>query len=137
MSAEPAVHDIEVFQGAYWSQALLWKDGDGNPVDLTGYTAEMQVRRSFTDPTPEIVLQTNPKVGGGAGNGRITLGLVEDPPGTPLYNILLEIEATATAALEATPSDRRWRYDLELVPPGGQVRRLLMGRFKVSLEVTR
>lgn len=129
MSAEPATHDIEVFQGAYWSQTLLWKDGDGNPVDLTGYTARMQVRRTFEDPTPEIELTTE--------NGRITLGLVEDPPGTPLYNILLEIEAGATEDLAATVSDRRWRYDLELVPPGGQVRRLLQGKFKVALEVTR
>lgn len=129
MSAEPATHDIEVFQGAYWSQTLLWKDGDGNPVDLTGYTARMQVRRTFEDPTPEIELTTE--------NGRITLGLVEDPPGTPLYNILLEIEAGATEDLAATVSDRRWRYDLELVPPGGQVRRLLQGKCKVALEVTR
>jgi glycosyltransferase involved in cell wall biosynthesis len=32
---------------------------------------------------------------------------------------------------------RLLKADLKLVPPGGQVRRLLMGKFKVSLEVTR
>jgi hypothetical protein len=47
------------------------------------------------------------------------------------------MSAAVTAALPATPFDRRWRYDLEMVPPGGQVRRLLMGRFVVSPEVTR
>jgi hypothetical protein len=129
VSAEPAEHNIEVFQGAYWTETILWKDSAGDPVDVSGYTARMQVRRTFENETPELELTTT--------NGRITLGLIEDPPGTPLYNILLEIEATATAALEATFSDRRWRYDLELVPAGGQVRRLMMGKFKVSLEVTR
>lgn len=137
MSVNPATHDLTVYQGAYWSQTILWKDSAGDPVDVTGYAAEMQIRRNYEDETPELTLQTNPKVGGGVGNGRITLGLVEDPPGTPLYNILLEIEAGATEDLLATVSDRRWRYDLELVPAGGEVRRLMMGKLIVSLEVTR
>lgn len=137
MAIEPGVHNLTVYQGAYWSQAVLWKDSDDVPVDLTGYTARMQVRKTFDATDVQITLETNPAPGGGVGNGRITLGLVEETPGVPLYNILLEIEADDTAALEATVSDRRWRYDLELVPAGDEVRRLLMGKFIVNLEVTR
>lgn len=137
MSAEPGTQNLDVYQGAYWSQTILWKDSTGAAIDTSTYTARMQVRRTFEDPNVVILLETNPKPGGGVGNGRITLGIVEDPPGTPIYNVLLEIEATATDDLPATLADRVWRYDLELVPAGGQVRRLLMGKFKVWLEVTR
>lgn len=119
-----------MFQGAYWEQTLLWKDGDEVPVDLTGYTARMHVRRTVDEAgTPIISLTTE--------NARIVLGLVEETPGVPLYNILLKIAAADTTSLPATPADRKWRYDLELVPAGGQVRRLLMGKLAVSLEVTR
>lgn len=126
MSVEPATFDLEVFQGAYWSQTLLLKDSNDDPYDLSTYDARMQVRRTFEDATPEIEL-TN-------GNSRI---LLYDGVTPPEYNILLQIAAVDTAALDASVSDRRWRYDLELIPPGGAVRRLLQGKFKVSLEVTR
>ena len=126
MSAEPAVLDLEVFQGAYWSQRLEYQDSTGDPVDLTGYTARMQVRRAVESEGDPIIELTT-------ANGRITLG---DP--TPTDGIvLLEIDAGDTADLPATPFDRKWRYDLELVPAGGEVRRLTMGKFVVSLEVTR
>jgi hypothetical protein len=136
MSADPALYNIEVFQGADWSQHLLWKDSDGNPIDLTDYTARMEARSTFDSPDVLLLLETDPKPGGGAGNGRITLGLVSNPP-DPDYNILLEIEAAATAALPAKPGFTSWVYDLEMVSSGGLVRRLLMGRFVVSLEVTK
>jgi hypothetical protein len=125
VSAEPAVQNLEVFQGAYWSQRLEWQDSGGSPIDLTGYTARMQVRKTIEADDVVIELTT--------ANGRITLG---DPLPTDGV-ILLEIEATATDDLPATLSDRKWRYDLELIPAGGQVRRLMMGKFVVSLEVTR
>lgn len=125
MSAEPALLDLEVFQGAYWSQRLVYEDSNGDPINLTGYTARMQVRRTVDEGGDPIIELTT-----GAG---ITLG---DP--TPTDGVvLLEISADDTADLPATPSDRKWRYDLELVPAGGEVRRLIMGKFVVSLEVTR
>lgn len=128
MSDAPTIYDIEILQGATWRLDILWKDEADDPIDTSGYTARMQIRRTFEDTTPEIELTD--------GNGRITLGIVEDPPGTPVRNIRLEIEATATEDLTATFSDRKWRYDLEMIT-GSEVRRLLQGKAKVSLEVTR
>lgn len=126
MSAEPAALDLEVFQGAYWSQRLEYQDSNEQPIDLTGYTARMQVRRTVdTEGDPIIELTSS--------NGRITIG---DPDPTDGV-LLLEIAAEDTAGLPAMPFDRKWRYDLELVPAGGEVRRLTMGKFVVSLEVTR
>lgn len=129
MAAEPADQDLNLYQGAYWSEQILWKDADNVVMNLAGYTARMQIRRKVTSTVTLISLTTE--------NGRITLGTVEDPPGTPVYNILLEIDAADTEDLPATPTDRRWYYDLELIPAGGEVRRLMMGRIVVSPEVTR
>jgi hypothetical protein len=136
MSADSALYNIEVFQGASWEKRLLWKDSDGNPIDLASYGARMEVRSAFDSPDILLLLETDPKPGGGAGNGRITLGLVSNPP-DPDYNILLEVDAATTAALPAKPGWTSWVYDLEIVSSGGLVRRLLMGRFTVSLEVTK
>lgn len=126
-----ARQNLDVDQGSYWSQSLLWKDADGATIDLTGYTARMSVRREVTDADPVVISLTTE-------NGRITLGLVEDTPGgTDLYNILLEIDAADTEDLPTGNEKSVWRYDLEMVPAGGQVHRLLEGKFIVHPEVTR
>jgi hypothetical protein len=126
MTVIPGTLDFTCYQGAEFREALNWTDADGNQIDLTGYTARMQVRKSVTAEAVELELTT--------ANGRIVLAPVVGPPP---YNILLVVAASVTAALEATPFDRKWRYDLELVPAGGQVRRTLKGKFVVDLEVTR
>ena len=113
---------LNIDQGAYWSQVIEWQDANSAPINLTGYTARMQIRRKVTSADSLLELTTT--------NGRITLGGV-------LGTITLAIAAADTAALPATPSDRRWYYDLELVPAGGNVVRLLQGRVVVSPEVTR
>ncbi len=126
-----AIQNLDIDQGSYWSQSLLWKDAAGDVVDLTGYTARMSVRREVTDGDPAVISLTT-------ANSRITLGLVEDTPGgTPLYNILLELAAADTAALPTGNEKSVWRYDLEMVPAGGQVHRLIQGKFIVHPEVTR
>ncbi len=105
-------------QGATFRKRLLWSAGDpALPVDLTGWTARMQLRSAVNSPTVIHELTT--------ANGGIALGGVA---GT----IDLYISEAITAALLADGV-----YDLELVAPGGDVTRLLKGMFKVSLEVTR
>lgn len=103
-------------QGATFSRTLTWRDPNGDPIDLTGYSARMQVRptaRGATEPLVEIT----------DGDG-ITLGGEE---GT----IALYVDADATASLPAEPL----RYDIEL-EQDGNVTRLLAGWFKVVAEVT-
>lgn len=120
--------DFTVDQGATWRVQLYWTDESEAAVDLTGYTARMQVRRRVTDTNELLELTTE--------NGRITLYTGSLPGGASPYNILLEVDAADMAALPATPQDRRWFYDLELVN-AGEVTRLLQGRFVVDPEVTR
>lgn len=133
-----AKQNLDCDQGAKFSQSLLWKDGDGVVMDLTGYSARMEIREEIPSSAILLTLETNPAPGGGAGNGRITLGEVDETVGVPLYNILLEIDATDTAAF-ATTEKVVWRYDLELLPSDNEdeVVRLIEGKFIVHPEVTR
>ena len=112
----PAFYTIACYQGATFNKVFTW-EVDAVPVNLTGYTARMQVRSTKDSATTIVSLTT--------GSG-ITLG---GAAGT----ITLDLSATATAAL---PSGV-YLYDLELVSGGGQVTRLLEGKFTISAEVTR
>jgi hypothetical protein len=112
------VYDLEIEQGETFNPVLTWTDSTGALVNVTGYTARMQIRRS-ADATAALLELTT-------ANGRITLGGVA---GT----ITFSVSATDTAAL---PSGI-FRYDLELVSSGGVVTKLLKGDVVVSQEITR
>lgn len=110
---------LTILQGETFSRPLVWKAGaPAVPVDLTGCTARMQVRSQVDSPDVLLELTT--------ANGRIEIDALA---GT----LTLKLSAAETAALT-------WRnavYDLEVVHPGGQVRRLAEGQVKVKPEVTR
>ena len=115
----PGVLDLNCYQGANFDYTLTWQTG-GTAVNLTGYSARMQVRDSYDGGTAIVSLSN--------GTG-ITLG---GTAGT----IDLALSATATAALDGTPNTQ-FVYDLELVSGAGYVTRLVEGRFYVYPEVTR
>jgi len=110
--------DITINQGATFELTITWKDSAGTAINLTGYTARMQVRETYSSSSTIISLTS--------GSG-ITLG---GAAGT----VAILISATTTAALTAPFSGV---YDLELVSAGGVVTRLLQGAATVSPEVTR
>jgi hypothetical protein len=115
----PGILDLNCYQGANFDYNLTWQTA-GTAVNLTGYSARMQVRDSYDAGTAVVSLT--------AGTG-ITLG---GTAGT----ILLELSATQTAALDGTPNIQ-YIYDLEVVSGAGYVTRLVEGRFYVYPEVTR
>lgn len=116
----PGNFTMQMWQGATWNYDLTWTTGDpATPVNLTGYSARMQVRTEV-DAT-DTILDLTSLVG-----GAITLG---GAAGT----IALDLSATSTA--DVTPGTHV--YDLELVSGAGVVTRLLQGSFVVSAEVTR
>lgn len=118
MTIEPVTYHLTIYQGASFSQNMIWQDQEEEPIDLTGYTARMMARASLGATSPFISLTTE--------NGGITLGGDE---GT----ILLAMTAAQTEALTESVG----LYDLELVAPGGGVVRLLQGNITVNKEVTR
>jgi tRNA threonylcarbamoyladenosine modification (KEOPS) complex Pcc1 subunit len=110
-------YDILIEQGATYSQLVTYKEA-GVAINLTGYTARLQVRSTLESASTVVELTT--------ANGRIALG---GAAGT----ITLTISATDTAALTAG----RGVYDLELVSGSGIVTRLLQGVCTISRNVTR
>ena len=44
--------DIYIEQGATFTLGLVWKDANTDPIDLTGYTARMQLRSNVAEETP-------------------------------------------------------------------------------------
>ena len=117
-----AQYDFVVEQGTTLVKKFIWKDSEGVPVDLTGYSARMHLRKKREDAEPILALTTE--------NDRIALGGLA---GT----IEVTFEATDTVDL----TDKRFVYDLELVLPRlgrpDYVKRLVQGRVSLSLEVTR
>ena len=87
------------------------------PVDLTGYSARMQVRPETESSEVLVELTTE--------NGRLTLG---GAAGT----IVMEIEADVTETF-----DNDGVYDLEIYNTDGKVYRVIKGRFVIQPEVTR
>lgn len=111
--AYPGKYKIEARQGQTYDQTFTWQVNDA-AVNVTGFTAAMQVRSSWD--SDDVVLNAG---------GFITLG------GT-LGTVRVNIPAGTIAAI--TPG--RYQYDLELAN-GGTVTTLLAGVFQVSPEITR
>lgn len=118
MSCIAGTYDMVIDQGATLSRTVTWKDSAKTPINLTGYSARMQVRPELASTTVTLELTT--------ANSRIALG---GATGT----VTLTVSAADTSAL--VPG--RYVYDLELVSVTGVVSRLLMGNFVVRGEVTR
>ncbi len=113
-----ANYDITIEQGATFQLNLIWKDSAGVPIDLTGYTAKMQVRQRYASDDAVLSLSTTA--------GTIVLGGVA---GT--------INITGPAADTAAITIKQGVYDVELTSAGGIVTRLIEGCVAISPEVTR
>jgi hypothetical protein len=112
------ITDLLIEQGANYSQEFVYRDSSGNPINLTGYTARMQIRSTYESASPMIDLTTD--------NYGIILG---GAAGT----VALGMSAATTDALTAG----RGVYDLELISGLGFVTRMLQGVVTISRNVTR
>ena len=104
-------------KGANFSPGTItWKDANNVAINLTGYTARMDVKKDV-DSAAIISLTT--------ANGRIALG---------------GVAGTITLAVLAADTDPlitgNYRYDLELVSGSGVVTRLLEGSTTVVENIT-
>jgi hypothetical protein len=111
----PGNYNIKAYQGATYNLDLTWSIG-GTAVDLTNYTAAMQVRTTAN--ASQSILSLESESG-------ITLG---GTAGT------IAIEVPAATMGSAIPG--QYVYDLEL-DSGATVTRLIQGTFQIQAEVTR
>lgn len=107
-------HNIVIEQGATWNFNFRVEIG-GTPWNLSDYSARMQVRESTASTSKLLDLPVD---------GTITMN--------SSGQVSITVSADKTADLPAG----RWVYDFELESAGGEVTRLLEGRFIVSPEVT-
>ena len=111
-------YDFVIEQGATFDRSLTYKDPAGTPLNLTGYTARMQIRSGVSSPTVLLELTS--------ANGR----LVIDPL---VGGITIYLEPVDTEGVMW----KRGVYDLEIEAPDTSVTRLIEGNIELSREVTR
>tara|TARA_Y100001938_G_C8095872_1_gene438090 strand:+ start:581 stop:973 length:393 start_codon:yes stop_codon:yes gene_type:complete len=125
------LYTFTIEQGATYTSEIQWKNAAETAVDLTGYTAKMQLRDSQeTTGTLYLTLNTSGSTGstgiclsGSAGNLNPNEG-----------KLGITITATDTAALDFGTDEMAY-YDLEMTK-GAVVTRLLQGKVKLSKQVT-
>jgi hypothetical protein len=109
--------DLNLNQGADYATVFTWTSGStGLLVDLTGWSAHLQIRDGWTGP---VILDLSSTSGGiilGGAAGTITVAITN----------------VQTAALNFGTAG----WDLKMTNPSGQITRLLQGLVFLAPEVT-
>jgi|TARA_B110000914_G_C15107118_1_gene284362 hypothetical protein len=108
-----AIANLTIDQGATFSSDVTVKDANGNPFNLTGYTAAAKLAKGFASTRTRTNMTTS--IAADATTGVVTLSLT----------------ATQTSALDA----ERYVYDLEITS-GANVTRVIEGIITVRPQVT-
>lgn len=114
-------------QGSTYQSELVYKDSAGEPIDLTDYSAKMQIRPSPGSTTLYLTLSSSI---GPDGSGLNLNGLDGSKPKTS-GSIGIIISAYSSSLLTFDQAV----YDLELYS-GSFVTRIIEGRVQLSKEVT-
>lgn len=122
MSTPAAEYPIVINQHQTFRWSFTLKDAAGDPLDLTGSVARMQVRATVEDETPVLDLDS----GTPTADGTITLG---DEAGT----VLIEVPDTVTALLDYQGGV----YDFVIEDELGVSTRWLKGPAELDRGVTR
>jgi hypothetical protein len=109
-------YDFTIVTNTDFSRTLTWNDANGNPVNLSGWSAHMQVR---SWPTPSLLADISTTAG--------TIGL-----GGSAGTITLHIAASVTAAIAAGVA----KYDLFMTNLTPATSCLLYGDVIVQRGVT-
>lgn len=122
-------YSFVIEQGATVNFELQYKDATNTPVDLSGYSAKMQIRSDYNDNSPVTYLTLSSSLQAD-GTG---LNLSGSSGTTPVQSgsIGLYISAATSSMLTFETA----KYDLELTV-NNEVTRLLEGQVRISKQVT-
>jgi ribulose 1,5-bisphosphate synthetase/thiazole synthase len=110
----PAPVDLQLYQGDdFYLTVTVFDSSTGGGVDLTGYTAQSQIR--VTPPSTEVLAEFDVVVVAGT-SGQITLHLDH---------------------VDSAVIDRAGSWDLQMTDPAGVITTLCYGAVKLVQEVTR
>lgn len=121
MTVKPGEFDLTIYQGALFNEQFQFFLANGTtPMNLTGFTARLQMRSTYGAPDAYVTLTTE--------NGGIT---IED---AAQGLVTIKIDATETALLTQIDGV----YDLKMLPDGDEERavRVMWGTVRLSREVT-
>lgn len=103
-------------QGDTWNVTIIWTDSEDEPVDLSGVTGAMQLRRFFDYP---VLLDITTE------NGRME---IVGPEG----RIEISVDNDTMAAIKVSAGV----FDLKLTYPDGVRTTLMRGEWQLKYEVT-
>ena len=104
-----AVYDVRMTQGDSFVEELTMEDGEGDLLDLSGYTFRSQLRRT-------------------ADNGLVAEFAISVAGSV----VTRSLSPAVTAGLSGT-----YVHDFQWTDPQGRIRTLLSGEFEIEAEVTR
>jgi len=110
-------YNAVIDQGADWYVNFQWENPNGTPIDVTGYTAKLQVRTSPLAKTAVLTLTNTSGISITGSTGTFAIH--------------------ATAAQTAAITNGLYSYDMEITSPTNVITRLIQGTFNVSPAVTR
>lgn len=110
-------HNFTIDQGAHFESLITVRNEDDSLFDFTDYTARMQIRLEVDSDDYVVELTTE--------NGGIVLG---GDDGT--LRVVMDAESTDLINREGV-------YDIEIIDNTDKVYRLLKGKIRLNLEVTR
>lgn len=100
-------------KGATWDATVYWKDPNGNPINLTGYTAKLQISTQYGVSTSLELSSGN---------------------GITIYPTEGKLVITATPTQTGALAIGKYVYELEL-SVGTNIYRILEGELNVSNQV--
>lgn len=112
------IYDFTLEQGSTFTRDFIYKDANGAVVNLTGYSARMQIRQ-FKESEEKLFEATT-------ANGKLVIA-------GALGKITLTIQPSDTNTVKFSQGV----YDLEIESAGGVVTRLLQGVVTFDKQVTR
>lgn len=71
------IYNFTIDQGADFTRSIVWNDANGDPVDLTGYSAQLIAKVRRSDTAPVLNLTDADDISLGTTNGTITITLTE------------------------------------------------------------
>ena len=127
-------YSFTIEQGSTTDFEIVYKDSNGDPIDLTGYDARMQLKDSIGGSSTFLTLSSSL---GGDGTGLNLSGSgglgASKPTTSGSIGIFVGYETSSVLSFSSAV------YDLELVSGSGDtavVTRLLQGKVNLSKEVT-
>ena len=110
MSVSPSIN-INILQGADFTESFLSKESDNSATDLTGYSGYSQLK----------------KHSGSTSSYPFTVGITSSTG---------EVSITMTGSQTSNIEPGRYYYDVKLVSSGGNISRLVEGMAFVSPGIT-